>query len=152
MPEIRFYHLERSPLEQVIYGLLSKILERDMRAVIRVSNKEQVEILAGNLWRLHPDGFLPHGTKKDGYGEDQPVWITDKEGDIPNDAKVLVLSLGAELGEFPEDIDIICLVFDGNDVEAVQKARKDWKLWRDDDRAELSYWQQTARGGWDKKA
>ena len=43
------------------------------------------------------------------------------------------------------------IMFDGHDDEAVSAARQRWKAHKDSGHA-LTYWQQTERGGWEKKA
>ncbi len=67
MTEIRFYHLTRKSLEQVLPELLKKTLERGMRAVVMASSNERVEALTQHLWTYNPNEFLPHGNAKDGY-------------------------------------------------------------------------------------
>jgi DNA polymerase-3 subunit chi len=42
-------------------------------------------------------------------------------------------------------------MFDGNDYEAVTSARARWKTYKAAGH-DLTYWQQTDRGGWEKKA
>ena len=42
-------------------------------------------------------------------------------------------------------------LFDGRDEDAVARARQQWKAYRDAGHT-VSYWQQTDRGGWEKKA
>ena len=149
MTEVRFYHLQQKTLEQALPQLLEKTLERGWRAVVMAGSEARVEALNGLLWTYTREGFLPHGTKKDGYPDRQPVWLTDAD-ENPNNANVLFLVDGAEstrIGEF----DLCCEVFDGRDDMAVSGARDHWKL-RKESGFDLTYWQQTERGGWEKKA
>ena len=37
---------------------------------------ERVESLNAQLWTYKERGFLPHGSAKDGFAEDQPGWLT----------------------------------------------------------------------------
>ncbi len=149
MTEVRFYHLQRKTLEQVLPQLLEKTLERGWRAVVMAGSEARVEALNGLLWTYARESFLPHGTKKDGYPERQPVWLTDFD-ENPNNANVLFLIDGAEssrIGEFG----LCCELFDGRDDLAVACARDHWKI-RKESGFDLTYWQQTERGGWEKKA
>jgi DNA polymerase-3 subunit chi len=41
-------------------------------------------------------------------------------------------------------------MFDGNDAEAVTAARERWRSYKAEGHA-LTYWQQNARAGWEKK-
>lgn len=148
MTEIRFYHLERSPLEQVLPKMLQTSLGRDWRAVVIARSDERVEALNALLWVYDKDGFLPHGTAKEGQADKQPVWLTTAE-ENPNGAHVVFLVDGAELAD-PAKFELCCEMFDGRDDEAVQRARGHWKTWKEAGH-EVTYWQQTDKG-WGKKA
>ncbi|MBW8724531.1 MAG: DNA polymerase III subunit chi [Inquilinus limosus] len=148
MAEIRFYHLTARTFEQTLPVLLDRTLQRGWRAVVRVGSEERAESVAGHLWTWSKEGFLPHGTKRDGFAEEQPVWITD-QAENPNAAQVLFLGDGAESdgdGAFAT----VCDLFDGNDPEAVQAARGRWKRLRDAGHT-LVYYQQDEAGAWSEK-
>ena len=148
MAEIRFYHLTMRSFEQTLPVLLDRTLQRGWRAVVCVGSEERSESLAGYLWTWSKEAFLPHGTKRDGFAEEQPVWITD-QAENPNAAQVLFLGDGAESdgdGAFAT----VCDLFDGNDPEAVQAARGRWKRWRDAGHT-LIYYQQDEAGAWSEK-
>jgi DNA polymerase-3 subunit chi len=101
------------------------------------------------LWTYDDASFLPHGSRRDGRAEQQPVWLTDRE-ENPNGATMLVLTDGTSspaIGRFRRCLDL----FDGNDEAAVAAARERWRMAKADGH-ELTYWQQTERGGWTKKA
>ena len=98
---------------------------------------------------LFAEGFLPHGSKKDGYPGRQPVWLTDQD-ENPNAATVLFLVDGVDSAKISE-FDLCCEMFDGRDDDAVAVAREHWKLRKDNGFA-LTYWQQTEQGAWEKKA
>lgn len=148
MTEIRFYHLEHSPLEQVLPKMLLTSLQRDWRAVVIARSDERVEALNALLWVYDKDGFLPHGTKREGHPDKQPVWLTTEE-ENPNGAHVVFLVDGSEIVD-PGKFELCCEMFDGRDDEAVQRARTHWKTWKQAGH-EVTYWQQTDKG-WEKKA
>ncbi len=148
MTEIRFYHLTRKTLEQALPELLEKTLERGWRAVVMASSAERVEALTHHLWTYKPDGFLPHGSEKDGDPEAQQVWLTTAD-ERPNDAEVLFLTDGAR-SEGIGDFQRVCEIFDGNDENAVAAARGRWKTYKAAGH-DVSYWQQGARG-WTNEA
>jgi DNA polymerase-3 subunit chi len=114
--------------------------------VVVASSAERVEALNRALWTFGRESFLPHGTRDDGFAEDQPVFLTD-QADYPNGATVLVLVDGAEVDPAPQFARCLYL-FDGNDTAAVAQARALWRRWHDRGEA-LTYWQQTERG-WHK--
>lgn len=144
--ELLFYHLKSRPLEAVLPALLEKSLERGWRAVVQSGSEERLAMLDAHLWSYRDDSFLPHGLASDRDAADQPVLLTT-EGSCENAAQVWFLIDGADLPESPEDYDRIVLLFDGNDEEAVETARRQWKAAR-----ELSltatYWLQDEQGRW----
>lgn len=148
MTEIRFYHLERSPLERVLPKMLETSLERGWRTVVVARSDERVESLNAMLWTYDKDGFLPHGAKREGHADRQPVWLTTEE-ENPNGAHAVFLVDGAEI-ERPEAFELCCELFDGNDEEALARARAHWKDWKAAGH-DVTYWQQTDKG-WEKKA
>ncbi len=147
MSEIRFYHLIRLTLDQALPDLLRKCVQRGWRALVLVSQEDQVEPLTKQLWAGRPDSFLPHGSTKDGRPQDQPIWITAEEG-RPNDPQVLFCCEGATVKSF-DGYDLVCEVFDGKDYSQVEAARTRWKSYKDSGH-DLTYWQQT-ENGWEKK-
>lgn len=148
MSEIRFYHLLRQNVDQALPALLSKALETGKRIVVKTTDARRVSALSDHLWTYDAHSFLPHGHAKDGHGEDQPVWITDKD-DIPNAARILICVDGADTAE-PQAFDLCCHIFDGRDDAAVEAAREKWKACQDND-LDITYWQQ-GDAGWEKKA
>lgn len=149
MADVRFYHLTRSRMEAVLPVMLEKTLERDQRAVVMAGSEERVEAINGHLWTWNDRGFLPHGSDKDGFAEDQPVWLTTRD-ENPNSAQVLFLTDGAtteRAGEFA----ICAVLFDGSDDAAVSSARGLWRAYKDAGH-EVTYWQQSKSGGWDQQA
>lgn len=149
MTEVSFYHLTRSTLEQTLPRLLEKALQGGARCLVMIGTHERVEPLSAHLWTYDPGGFLPHGTRRDGDAEHQPVWLTD-EDENPNKATMLFLTDGAKsanVGLYERCFEL----FDGRDESAVTQARERWKQYRDAGHS-VSYWQQNDRGGWEKKA
>jgi len=148
MTEIRFYHLQTQSPDQALPLILSKSLERGQRVGVKLPDEKEAERLCDLLWTARPDSFLPHGTKKDGNGPDQPVWLT-AEDDNPGLADTLVL-IGGASSDKVADYFLCCEFFDGRDDAALRAAREKWKAYKDSGH-EVTYWQQTEKGGWDKK-
>lgn len=149
MTEILFYHLEHQPLERVLPSLVEKSLERGWRAVVQAGSEERVEALDTLLWTYREESFLPHGTRRDGSAEAQPVYLTTSE-ENPNGAAVRFLVDGAEARELGGYARIVYL-FDGRDAAALETARQQWKAAKTTG-ADVTYWQQSADGRWEKKA
>ena len=148
MTDIAFYHLERSPLETALPQLLEKTLEAEKRALVLATSDARVEALAEMLWAYKADSWLPHGTAKDGFSDQQPVWVSTLD-ENPNDATFIFLTDGAT-SDHVEQFQRCFEMFDGNDPDAVAAARGRWKIYKDAGHT-LAYWQQTATGGWSKK-
>lgn len=148
MTEIAFYHLERTPLAQVLPKLLEKTMDAGKRALVLTGSVERSESLSQALWTYDADSWLPHGTMKDGNAQDQPVWISS-DGENLNKATFLFLTDGVT-SEWVDAYERAFELFDGNDEAAVQAARQRWKFYKDAGH-DLTYWQQTGQGKWEKK-
>lgn len=149
MSEVRFYHLEKQSLDQVLPKLVGKALENDHRIVIQAANDSQAEQINAHLWTFDPNSFIPHGTIKDGHEKNQPVWITST-AENPNDADVLILTSAQDEAQL-EGFTLICDMIDGRNEDAVAAARSRWKTYKEAGH-DVTYWQQSATGGWDKKS
>ena len=102
------------------------------------------------LWTFEDESFVPHGTKKDGFADMQPVYIS-AEDDMPNDAVFLFLVEAADAT--PEDalkVERIFYVFSGNNENELTKAREMFKSFANND-FERHYWQQNAEAKWEEK-
>ncbi len=149
MTEIGFYHLTKSPLERALPRLLEKTLEVHKRSVIICASQERLDYINGALWTLGKASFIPHGSAKEGFAEDQPIWLTTQD-ENPNGAQFLFLTDGAESSSLPTYERCLDL-FDGNDEEAVSHARERWKTYKDAGH-KVTYWKQTESGAWEKGA
>lgn len=149
--EVLFYHLERQPLEEVLPSLLEKTIERGWRAVVQCGSKERLEALDLSLWTYRDDSFLPHAVSGEAgmEPEDQPILLTT-ENEAPNAAGIRFLVDGAGAGSF-EGFSRIVYLFDGADEAAIANARQEWRAAKDAG-CSVTYWQQSSRGGWQKKA
>lgn len=149
MTEVWFFHLERQSLEAMLPQLVEKTLAKGWRAVIKAGSEERAEAISSGLWMHDDESFIPHGTKQDGNGAHQPVWITDGD-DRPNAPQALFLVDGAEASDIAGLYRVV-RVFDGKAEESVIAARAAWKAAKADGH-DISYWQQDERGHWINKA
>ena len=148
MTAISFYHLQRTSLDRALPRLLEKVLESGHRAVVVAGSEEQVEALGKALWTYEQRSFLPHGSAADGHADRQPVYLT-VDDENPNGSDVLVLVDGAASANL-DGFDRVLDMFDGHDAAAVEAARARWRDLKEAGH-ELTYWQQTERGGWERK-
>jgi DNA polymerase III subunit chi len=149
MTEILFYHLQGQPLDRVLPNLLERSLERGWRIVVQAASDERVEALDAHLWTYRDDGFLPHGTDRDGEAQAQPVLITVHDSN-PNAAQVRFLIDGAPLPADAAAYQRIVILFDGDDADAVAQARECWSAAKAAG-FEVTYWQPDEQGRWQRK-
>ena len=148
MVEIGFYHLRHSSLERALPKLLEKVLERGHRAVVLAGSKERVEILNTILWTYEANSWLPHGSAGDGPPEAQPIFLTAEE-ENPNGADVLV-TIDDRKPTKTEGFVRIIDMFDGQSKDLVSAARLRWQTYKELG-FNMTYWQQSETGGWEKK-
>ncbi|MEZ5667147.1 MAG: DNA polymerase III subunit chi [Alphaproteobacteria bacterium] len=146
--EIRFYHLQRTGLEQALPLLLERVLDRGQRAVVMAGSPDRVEALNVHLWTYNERSFLPHGSARDGHAADQPVWLTEAD-ERPNAADVLFLTDGATSTHL-DDYALVVELFDGRSDEAVTAARGRWSAYKGAGHT-LTYWRQDDRGRWSQQ-
>ena len=151
MSRVDFYHLQKQTLEQVLPKLVEKAYATGKNIKIKVGNEARVEFINSLLWTYSDESFIPHGSKKDGFAKEQPIWLSS-EDDNPNQAEMLFLVDGAaiELSEI-KNFERIFNVFDGNVEESLQQARLFWKELSATEE-EKNYFQQDENGRWNKKA
>ncbi len=150
MGAVFFYHMTRTPLEATLPLLLAKALEAGWRVAVRGTDPYRLAWLDDKLWLGGDESFLPHGIAGGAHDADQPVLLTTG-ADRANGAACVMAVDGAdvEAGEAAE-LERVCILFDGNDPVAVEKARGQW---RDLTGAGVAaqYWSQES-GRWEKKA
>jgi len=150
MTRIDFYHLQKQNLENVLPRLVEKAYAAGKILKIKIGNEMRVEFINSLLWTYSDESFLPHGSAKDGMAEMQPIWLSAKD-DNPNRASWLFLVDGADIDTTSAaGFERIFNIFDGNNSEAVENARNQWKNFKTL-AAELHYWQQDASGRWFEK-
>ena len=150
MAEVFFYHLTRSPLDSALPDLLERVLARGWRALVRGADEKRLQWLDDRLWIGRDEAFLPHGVSGGAGDAQQPVLLTtDKENRNLADVLLLVDGARTDAGEVT-GFERVCLMFDGNDADALQGARDDWKTLTEAGLA-AQYWAQDG-GSWVKKA
>jgi DNA polymerase-3 subunit chi len=149
MTDVLFYHLTESKLEDALPPLIDKSVERGWQVAVQMREPARRDLLDGHLWTYREDSFLPHGTDEDEMAGRQPVLLTVSSDNI-NSAVVRFFIDGAEatdVGAYQR----VVLMFDGYDQEQLESARAQWKRLKGEGH-NLTYWQQTQDGRWEKKA
>lgn len=129
MAVARFYHLTRDPLESLLPVLIGKAREIGLSVALRGTDAKRMEALDRQLWM--GDGFLPHGLAGGPHDAMQPVLLTcaaTQACDLPNRPGCLVTLDGAEVAPAEaQAVERLCVVFDGTDPAAVERARDQWR-------------------------
>jgi DNA polymerase-3 subunit chi len=146
----RFYHLTRSPVEAALPMLIGKSLEAGWRVAVRGMDEARMRWLDEKLWLGAEEGFLPHGLAGGPHDADQPVLLTTAP-EAPNSAACLMAIDGAEVTAAEvAALERVCILFDGNDPDALAGARAQWKLLTEAG-ASAQYWSEE-EGPWRMKA
>ena len=150
MTRVDFYHLQKAPLEQVLPKLCEKAYATKKRIKILLGIEERVEFINSLLWTYSEESFLPHGSKKDGFVSEQPIFISSCD-DNENNASILILADGATVSlDKINTYERVLNIFDGNNKTALNNARNYWKEIKASD-FELHYWQQNDTGSFEQK-
>lgn len=146
--EVFFYHLTRRPLEATLPVLLERSLANGWRVVVRGGNADRMAWLDEKLWLLGDESFLPHGLSGGPHDALQPILLTT---DAALRAECVMCVDGvAPVPEELAEMARACILFDGNDREAVQTARVHWKTLTGAG-CKAVYWSEES-GRWEKKA
>jgi len=145
-----FYHLTRTPLEVTLPVLLGKARQAGWRVAVRGTDPARMGWLDQKLWLGADDGFLAHGLSGGAHDGDQPILLTC-EVQVANDPVCVMSVDGATIAaDEVERLERACILFDGNDAQALQGARDQWKTLTDAG-CSAQYWSEDS-GKWTKKA
>ena len=145
-----FYHLTQRSLAETLRMLLEKSLANGWRVAVRGTHVAGLEALDRALWLGPEDAFLPHGVAGGENDADQPVLLLT-EATAPNAPNCVMSVAGAEVSaEDVTALDRVCVIFDGDDEEALNRARTQWKTLKTAG-VSAQYWSEES-GRWEKKA
>lgn len=150
MGAVYFYHLTRKPLEATLPLLLGKALGAGWRCLVVGRDTARLEALDVQLWRGKPSGFLAHGLVGGTQDAMQPI-LLGQDHSNKNQAACAMCIDGADVSaEQVKTYERTCILFDGNDENALQTARMQWKMLTDAGCAS-QYWSEES-GNWQMKA
>ncbi|WP_298262077.1 DNA polymerase III subunit chi [uncultured Litoreibacter sp.] len=143
-----FYHMTSQPVEVTLPMLLGKARDAGWRVAVRGADAARLDHLDAKLWE--GEGFLAHGRSGGPHDADQPILLTSAN-ELPNGASCLVSLDGADIAvEEVNSSERTMILFDGNDGDAVARARTQWKALTSAG-CSAQYWSQET-GRWEKKA
>ncbi|MEX0316763.1 MAG: DNA polymerase III subunit chi [Ruegeria sp.] len=145
-----FYHLTRRPLEETLPVLLGKARQAGWAIAVRGTDPGRLDWLDEKLWLGPDDGFLPHGRAGGPHDAMQPILLTTETEAANAPTCVMAIDGAAVYAEEVAALERVCILFDGNDPQAVQHARGQWKALTEAGCA-AQYWSEES-GRWEKKA
>lgn len=130
--------------------LLGKSLNAGWRVSVRVADAAALPELDAALWLGPQEDFLPHAIAGGPHDADQPI-LLQADDDLRN-APSCIMSVGgaAITSKEVNDLERVCILFDGRDESAVAHARTQWKSLTGAG-ASAQYWSEES-GRWEKKA
>lgn len=142
-PRVDFYHLERSPLEQVLPRIAERVLEQKQRLLVVAADDALARRLDECLWTYTPESFLPHGRAGGADDARQPVLIA-ADCAAANGARHVALADGVWRDEALA-FDRVFHFFDG---ETIAASRAAWRALGAHAGIERHYWKQDDAGRW----
>ena len=157
-PDIHYYHLGQSTIEQALPLLIDKAWQQGWTCWVKSDDISLLKRMDKLLWQGEPTDFIPHRMIISEGDEESMVHIernriilspSDGVGSRHQSRIVFLLQgakLPAKLETYP--FERICRLFNGNHEVALKKARADWV----EDKKKgygLCYWQQGS-AGWQK--
>jgi len=149
MKEIRFYHLQKTTVDDALSVLLQKVIDMGYKSdvIINSDAKEFSDILWENN---NQTSFIANDTGNN-IDENSPVAIY-------NNLNIKAENLRKNrffINEINENLisgaDLICFMFNGNDEKILHQARLFWKKMTQKAEYELCYYYQDPVSGWKKK-
>ena len=144
-----FYHLTQSTLDGALHKLLPRARAAGWRIEIRGRDMSALKRLDHQLWEGPVDGFLPHGIAGTPDDPLQPILLTHEPSNHSFECVMAVHGADVSIQEVT-GAERVCILFDGNDSDAVQHARVQWKTLTAGG-VSAQYWSE-ASGSWEKKA
>ena len=146
--EYWFYHLEASTVEGILPPLLEKTTERGWRSLVKLP-KDQVGEMDEHLWTFRDESFLPHGRDDEPMTAYQPI-VLSADANSAQGYQAVFLVGGEDVVDMA-DAKRCLVMINGRSAEDTARAREQWKRLKDAGE-DISYWQQSGAGRWEKKA
>ncbi len=144
--EFAIYQSISGNLAGAAVKLLEKIFLSGSRAVFFSPITERVDIINKTLWTYSTNAFIPHGDKRMGFEDQQPIYFTDVFKN-PNNASILVLVDTFDLtNKEYKNFEKIMLIFE--DISKVDEIEKIYRSLKDNGK-NVNYWKQSPKG-WEK--
>jgi DNA polymerase-3 subunit chi len=144
--EVTFYHFTSVPLVKGIPSLLKKIYDTGKNILLLCRDDAELEEFDKLLWSFSTKIFLPHGTAKDQYPEEQPIFLDLKINDI-NKPKILVSFTDVVDKEMEKFESVIFVFFGNNQDQNVSEMYDRFSAIQSDKKIRVKFWSQDLSTG-----
>lgn len=148
--EILFYHLEASTPFEDAPKLLMKAYKTGLKTLVLCPDTVFRDRLDQVLWTFEAESFLPHGTVSDTKNADKQPILLSSDPVARDEIKLVLVLDGADI-PITTGFERAFVMFDSRNSSILSKVRKDWVMCKEHG-FNLSYWQKTSAGGWEKKS
>ena len=145
--EVKFYQFLHVSFYHGMISLLQKIIDQKYRVLILVHGND-LQHYDDKLWSSTSISFLPHATERDDLLDMQPIILATEIADY-SDMDILVNLTNLSLQDMKQCFQFIIELFDGNNIQHLQIARRKWMEYKQSDML-LTYWKQDSMGKWIK--
>jgi DNA polymerase III subunit chi len=132
MGEAYFYHVTDTTPEAAVQMLIARAGSRGWQKIeVRGRDAARMDALDLALWQGPEEGFLPHGRAGGPHDALQPVLLTVAQPGVGRVAGIDCLMALDGVDVSVEEVQALartCILFDGQDGDAVVRARIQWKL------------------------
>ncbi|MDR3179655.1 MAG: DNA polymerase III subunit chi [Holosporaceae bacterium] len=107
--EFIIYATDAERFLSVILGLLEKVYHSGKRCICFSPLEERIKVVDKALWTFSTNAFIPHGDKKLGFCDQQPIYFTHIQ-ENPNKATVLMMLDSFDYDSWKNDFEKIIFV------------------------------------------
>ncbi|MDR2794200.1 MAG: DNA polymerase III subunit chi [Holosporaceae bacterium] len=130
----------------VVLGLLEKVHSSGKRCIFFSPLEERIKVVDKALWTFSTNAFIPHGDKKLGFCDQQPIYFTDVR-ENPNKATVLMMLDSFDYSIWENDFEKIIFVVDSGlqdktQLAVIDELRSDLKK----NTKNVKYWEHSSKG------
>ena len=149
MPQVDFYHLTQSTLDEALVMLVKKCQVSAKKVLVQCP-RPAAEAVDDALWTFDPESWLPHGLDDAPGAERADIWVMSGAEENPVSAEFLFLLHGAERPDMA-GFERVFNLFDGRSDSQVAHARAQWQSWRELDDMTMRYFAQDETGKWEQR-
>jgi DNA polymerase-3 subunit chi len=150
MPQVDFYHLTQSTLDDAVVMLVKKCQVAGKKVLIQCP-RPAAQAIDDALWTHDPESWLPHGLDDAPGAERASIWINSTADGNPVSAAFLFLLHGAERPDMVS-FERVFNLFDGRSEAQVSQAREQWRSWQASDDLTMRYFAQDDAGKWEQRS